>query len=460
MTTPTSETKTKVSVSIIGDAFADIFCYLENGLPPLGGDIRVGKPMSPVPGGSGINTATHLSSLVRQFSPYDESEEFVDIMVQTVVNENDQYGQLLIEHSKEHNFELVNCRKVKKNNESETKTEESLPSTGHCVVFVAEGERSFATHLGVIETFKASNTILHELVNCRSANPNFKNHHHHIHIAGFFNLPGFANGNLKRRLQKVREKRRSNSHGLNAYTTTISLVPQYDATEKWDGGLLDVLPLVDFLILNSLEAERISGIPVDESVSDLDRVVSLTKLADFFWEKSPQTYIILTLGSKGAVAMYEGEVIISRKAPKQYKNPVDPTGAGDAFAAGFLFGTMKWRQERNHESCGEIGSYLSGSWNAAIEEGMDFGCAAGTACVMQEGASVPASMVAIEKLMNASSDDEEENESEHESKASSKELESEDDSYDSEYDSDYDSSYDSDDYSDENGEEKKEIYEL
>jgi hypothetical protein len=121
---------------------------------------------------------------------------------------------------------------------------------------------------------------------------------------------------------------------------------------------------------------------------------------------------------------------------------------------------MKWRQERNHESCGEIGSYLSGSWNAAIEEGMDFGCAAGTACVMQEGASVPASMVAIEKLMNASSDDEEENESEHESKASSKELESEDDSYDSEYDSDYDSSYDSDDYSDDNGEEKKEIYEL
>ena len=44
MTTPSSETKTKVSVSIIGDAFADIFCYLENGLPPLGGDIRVGKP--------------------------------------------------------------------------------------------------------------------------------------------------------------------------------------------------------------------------------------------------------------------------------------------------------------------------------------------------------------------------------------------------------------------------------
>lgn len=120
---------------------------------------------------------------------------------------------------------------------------------------------------------------------------------------------------------------------------------------------------------------------------------------------------------------------------------------------------MKWRQERDHKSCGEIGSYLSGSWNAAIEEGMDFGCAAGTACVMQEGASVPASMETIEKLMNASSDDEEEAESQHASHASSNDIESED-SYDSEYDSDYDSSYDSEYYSDEDEEKKKEIYEL
>jgi len=36
--------KTKISVSIIGDAFADVFCLLENGLPPPGGDVRVNRP--------------------------------------------------------------------------------------------------------------------------------------------------------------------------------------------------------------------------------------------------------------------------------------------------------------------------------------------------------------------------------------------------------------------------------
>ncbi len=36
--------KTKVSVSIIGDAFADLLCYLDNGLPKIGGDVRVNKP--------------------------------------------------------------------------------------------------------------------------------------------------------------------------------------------------------------------------------------------------------------------------------------------------------------------------------------------------------------------------------------------------------------------------------
>lgn len=39
-----SEETTKVSVSILGDAFADIFCHLEKGLPPKGGDMRVATP--------------------------------------------------------------------------------------------------------------------------------------------------------------------------------------------------------------------------------------------------------------------------------------------------------------------------------------------------------------------------------------------------------------------------------
>ncbi len=416
--------------------------------------------MAPIPGGSGLNTATHLSSLVRDFSPFPESAEFLDVMLQTAINEEDEYGHVLMNHAKEHNFDILNCRPQKRGKKQEEKKEgegegeensKPLASTAHCIVLVANGERSFISHLGVMESFKASDTMLHELVNCRSANPTFKNHHHHIHIAGYFNMPGFSNGNLKRRLQKIRERRRCNSHGLNTYTTTTSLVPQYDATEKWDSGILeDVLPLVDFLILNALEAGKISKIPIDEldGGNDLNRAVVFTQLADFFWTKSPQTYVIVTLGKAGALAMYEGEIIASIHSPKVYKNPLDPTGAGDAFAAGFLYGITSWRQQRDHENCAEIGSYLEGSWTEAIIEGMKYGSAAGTACVMTPGASAPASKERIEKLMNGDVSDDEDDDEEADGDEANVDARSEE-SYDSDYDSSYydDSYYDSDDYS-------------
>jgi sugar/nucleoside kinase (ribokinase family) len=308
------------------------------------------------------------------------------------------------------------------------------------------------THLGVIDTFKASDTVLHELVNCRSADPSFVNHHHHIHIAGYYNLKLFQDGNLKRRLKLVREKRRAKSHNGNIFTTTTSLVPQYDATEKWDGGLMeDVLPLVDFLILNALEAGKISGIVIDDKDcgGDLSRTVTLTKLADFFFEKSPLTHVIVTLGSLGAVCLYQGEVVISMKCPKRYRHPVDPTGAGDAFSAGFLFGVMHWRKSRNHQEFAEIGSLLEGSWTEAIVEGMKFGCAAGTACVAKPGASVPASKGEIEELLRMVEEEEEYQDDYEDGDDGHGDEEDDDDDDDDEDYYDSDESYDDDsDYSD------------
>jgi hypothetical protein len=40
-----SPSNTKVSVSVIGDVFIDLFCYLDsNDYPVLGGDVRIEKP--------------------------------------------------------------------------------------------------------------------------------------------------------------------------------------------------------------------------------------------------------------------------------------------------------------------------------------------------------------------------------------------------------------------------------
>lgn len=391
----------------------DLFCLLDDGLPPIGGDTRVEHPMTPLAGGSGVNTATHLSALVKDFAAAND-DGFMDITLQTAVNENDHYGRVILDHAKESSFEMINCYKGtndKKDEENDDAKEESK-STGHCIVIVNEGERSFVTHLGVMESFKASHTILHELVNFRTADPTFNNHHHHIHVSGYYNLPGFSKGNLKKRLKLVREKRRAQSHGFHTFTTTISIVPQYDATEEWDGGLLnDVLPLVDFLILNALEAGKITKVEVDEKDcgGGVNRAVVFAQWAEFFWEKSPLTHVIVTLGGIGAVCFYQGEVVASMSSPKLYECPIDPTGAGDAFAAGFLFGIMNWRKQHGHEDCAEIGSVLEGSWSKAIIEGMRYGCCTGTACVSRPGASVPAPKDEILTFLNGEESDEEEN---------------------------------------------------
>ena len=441
--------------------------------------------MKPVAGGSGVNTATHLGALIQDFpfslpnrneanteteaaKEQQEEEEQMDVTLQTVVNENDNYGRILINHAKKNNFEIINCRRKPKSNDSNSKQEEKdadgnnnvedeaeediSPSTGHCIVLVTKNERSFITHLGIIESFHPAHTMLHELVQCRSANPTFTNHHHHIHIAGYYNLPNFHTKKaLKKRIKLIREKRRTQSHGPHVYTTTISLTPQYDATEKWNSlELFDLLPLVDFLILNLMEACQICKVKLSEEEelnhggTAVNRSVILTQLADIFDIQSPQTYVVVTLGKFGAVLLYGGEIVHTQNAPVGYDNPIDTTGAGDAFVSGFLFGIMNWRRERQHNQVYEIGSVLeeAGGWNEAIEVGMKWGCVTGTACVMKAGASVPSSKNEIDSLIKPNESYEVISEGDGEGyygESSYDEEESDDDDYD-----DYDSALDSD----------------
>ncbi len=381
-----------------------------------------------------------------------KDDEQMDVTLQTVVNENDGYGRLLLNHAKQSDFQIINCRREepKKKSSDDEDAEEavhksSIPSTGHCIVLVTQNERSFITHLGVMEAFQPAHTILHELVQCRSADPTFINQHHHIHIAGYYNTPKFHSANaLKKRINLIRERRRTQSHGMYVYTTTISLTPQYDATEKWDTDeLFNLLPLVDFLILNLLEACKICkfDIPEEEDfeskANGTEQRLLFLKLADYLDEQSPQTYVVVTLGKAGAVLLYGGDIVYTHQSPKQYNAPLDSTGAGDAFVAGFLFGTMNWRRYRQHDQVHEIGSVLkeAGGWTEAIEIGMEWGCIAGTACVMKAGASVPSSKQEIEELLYY---DAEENNDSNVSESDGVVVEL-GESYDSKFDSDYDS---------------------
>jgi sugar/nucleoside kinase (ribokinase family) len=345
-----------LSIHIVGDAYADLFCYLERDWPESGGDSRLTSPIQTMAGGSAINTATHLSSLLRHFFNHAPLE----LKLHTCINPHDDYGKMLLDHAAKHKLTLLNCRQE---NSVSTTTSNSNQATGHCVVIVTKDDRSFLTHQGCIQEFHPQNLDVATFVD--------SNHNEHIHVAGYFNLVQFWNGTLKEFLTEIRQKRKE-----ALKTTTISLVPQHDASGQWDGALLDLLPLVDFLILSQVEADGISKRRDEEPIQ---------KWATFFHAASPRSSIIVTRGAQGAVALRGGEMLCCQSAVEVHV--VDPTGAGDAFAAAFLYGLWDW-----HYTNKSTRTNYSIIWQkGAIQAGLYWGCAVATASVVMRGASDPTS---------------------------------------------------------------------
>src|SRR5262249_3068511 len=92
--------------------------------------------------------------------------------------------------------------------------------------------------------------------------------------------------------------------------------------EDWltDPRSLDVLPLIDIFLPNKMEAQRMTG------ERDCERMLRALEAAG-------ARRVALKLGSDGAALLWDGEV---HYAARIRVSPVDPTGAGDCFNAGFL----------------------------------------------------------------------------------------------------------------------------
>lgn len=267
--TKKESTKSNMDVTfhVVGDAYVDFFSFLDGDWPENGGDSRLEHPVKSYAGGSSTNTATHLKALSRNFG--NENQE---IVLHTVLNPSDHYGKLLLDHAKKHGFPLVNCRK----------TDDDESWTGHCIAIVSGGERSFMTHQGCVEKFAASDLHVEKIIETDGPI--------HLHVAGYFNVTGFWNGNLKDQLVYILEERKKK---FPNQTTTVSLVTQHDASKGWDGGLDDVIPYLDFIIMNELEANRIvrrgrGGIELDPSSDPVQEWLA------FFSGLNPEAVVVVT----------------------------------------------------------------------------------------------------------------------------------------------------------------------
>jgi sugar/nucleoside kinase (ribokinase family) len=432
---------------VVGDAFVDFFCYLEGDWPERGGDSVLDQPVKAYAGGSSVNTATHLTSLIApavadpdggsktnpfRSKPPSEADQHRDVssfvrlpnssvVLQTALNEDDHYGKILLEHTDRHRLNLVNClRRIPAGTASAHAKAEaaatyrgglvngyhekpgpaggttmttgaaSAESTGHCVAIVSKGERSFMTHRGCVESFQADHLVVDAMISGR--NEQGGDDVLHLHVAGYFNMTGFWNGRLRMVLERIRAER----HELNpGSSTTVSLVTQHDASDQWDGGVDDLMPLIDFFIMNELEANKIllrtangraeAGASSSPSPG-ADPIVAAW--INHFSSRSPTTYFVVTRGADGAVA-FRNFRRVATLHPAVAVPVVDPTGAGDSFTAGFLYGIWS-RKRQSGRTADDDGAAATEAWLPDdIKQGLLWGCAVGTSAVTIRGASVP-----------------------------------------------------------------------
>jgi len=190
--------------------------------------------------------------------------------------------------------------------------------TGITVSLSTPNDRALATYLGSIESLDRDDINLEAVSSSR-----------HIHIGSYF---------LQHRLRPYIPELFSWARN-NGITT--SLDAGWDESENWDYGISDALKYTDIFLPNETEALNIAGKDnVNAAIEVLSEYTGI---------------VAVKCGSKGAVGKWNGRVIAQE--PFDLK-PVDTTGAGDSFNAGFIYGFLKGYDLRKcmtyGNACGSI----------------------------------------------------------------------------------------------------------
>ena len=159
----------------------------------------------------------------------------------------------------------------------------------------------------------------------------------HLHVSSYF---------LQHRLRPSLPDVFARAHRAGL---TTSLDPGFDPAERWDRELLDTLRAVDVFLPNEVELAALSG------EADPERALRALE--------NGRTRIVAKLGARGCMTIDQGRVL---SAPALAVQPVDTTGAGDSFNAGFLHAWLDGRELpqclRWGAACGSLSTRGVGGW--------------------------------------------------------------------------------------------------
>lgn len=179
-----------------------------------------------------------------------------------------------------------------------------------------DGERTFATHLGAAYRMEASDLT-----------PEMFKGYTYLYVEGYL----VQNHDLIMRAMQL-----AKDAGLQV---CLDLASYNIVAEDLDFFKLLVNRYVDIVFANEEEAKAFAESNIGQA---LDIISSLCSIA------------VIKLGSKGSVIKKGTEVV--RLNTKKIDCVMDTTGAGDFYAAGFMFGLMNGY---SLEKCGQIGTILA-----------------------------------------------------------------------------------------------------
>ena len=217
---------------------------------------------------------------------------------------DDEHGQIYQEQVRNHN---VTTRLNKNEN-----------TTGHAITFITpDAERSFSVHLGAAIELKPGDVLEEDIAQSKI-----------LHIEGY-QLEGPTLATVLHAVSLAKK------HG-----TKVSIDLSDGRVIRQNKELVTAFlrDYVDIVFANELEARDFTGMMEEEAAAEIGKLVEIS---------------IVKVGELGSFIHHNNHAI---KVPAYNAQPIDTTGAGDTYAAGFLYGLCNnWPLEK----AGELGSLLA-----------------------------------------------------------------------------------------------------
>jgi len=216
---------------------------------------------------------------------------------------NDQHG--------EHYIQEMNNHKVIPRINTHPST------TGHALTFITpDAERTFSVHLGAALELKKEDLLEEDIKNSKI-----------LHLEGY-QIEGPTKETILHAIELAKK-----------HNTLISIdLADPGVIRRNKESFQELIKKIDILFLNEHEAKEFTNLEPEQAIQELAQQVKIA---------------IVKLGEKGSLICQDG--ITTFIQPYQ-ANAIDTTGAGDTFAAGFLYG---YCQGWNLEKSGKLGSLMA-----------------------------------------------------------------------------------------------------